>query len=168
MIEDGTAIGLGLANAVNRLKDSEAKSKVVILLTDGINNRGSIPPLTAAEIAKAFDVRVYTIGMGSYGSAPMPFRSPFGGITYQNVEVKIDKESLQEIASLTDGKYFRATDNQKLEDIYAEIDQMEKSKIEVTEYRKKKEEYYPWLLIGLLFLVLEFILQKTYLRSVVA
>ncbi len=168
MIEDGTAIGLGLANAVNRLKDSEAKSKVVILLTDGINNRGSIPPLTAAEIAKAFDVRVYTIGMGSYGSAPMPFRSPFGGITYQNVEVKIDEESLQEIASLTDGKYFRATDNQKLEDIYAEIDQMEKSKIEVTEYRKKKEEYYPWLLIGLLFLVLEFILQKTYLRSVVA
>ena len=168
MIEDGTAIGLGLANAVNRLKDSEAKSKVVILLTDGINNRGSIPPLTAAEIAKAFDVRVYTIGMGSYGTAPMPFRSPFGGITYQNVEVKIDEESLQEIASLTDGKYFRATDNQKLEDIYAEIDQMEKSKIEVTEYRKKKEEYYPWLLAGLIFLLAEYILQKTYLKSVVA
>jgi Ca-activated chloride channel family protein len=168
MIEDGTAIGLGLANSVNRLKDSEAKSKVVILLTDGINNSGSIPPLTAAEIAKAFDVRVYTIGMGTYGQAPMPFRSPFGGITYQNVDVQIDEESLQEIASITEGQYFRATDNKKLEEIYAEIDQMEKSKIEVTEYKKKKEEYYPWLLSGILLLVIDFGVQKTYLRSVVS
>ncbi len=167
MIEDGTAIGLGLSNAVNRLKDSDSKSKVVILLTDGINNRGSIPPITAAEIAKAFDVRVYTIGMGSFGSAPMPFQSPFGGTHYQNVEVKIDETTLKEIADLTGGKYFRATDNNKLGDIYAEIDRMEKSKIEVTEYRKKKEEFAPWLLIGLALLLLDFIVRKTFIRSLV-
>ncbi len=165
MIEDGTAIGLGLANSVTRLKDSDAKSKVVILLTDGINNRGSIPPITAAEIAKAFDVRVYTIGMGSYGSAPMPFQHPYGGTHYQNVEVKIDEETLTEIASLTGGQYFRATDNQKLEDIYAEIDKLEKSKIEVTEYRKKKEEFAPWLIIAGVLLGIEFLLRNTYFRS---
>jgi Ca-activated chloride channel family protein len=166
MIEDGTAIGLGLANAVTRLKDSDAKSKVVILLTDGINNRGSIPPITAAEIAKAFDVRVYTIGMGTYGTAPMPFQHPYGGTHYQNVEVKIDENTLTEIASLTGGKYFRATDNEKLSEIYSEIDQLEKSKIEVTEYRKKKEEYTPWLVIALSLLGLEFLLRNTYFKSV--
>jgi len=166
MIEDGTAIGLGLANSVTRLKDSDAKSKVVILLTDGINNRGSIPPVTAAEIAKAFDVRVYTIGMGTYGTAPMPFQNPFGGTHYQNVEVKIDEATLEEIASLTGGKYFRATDNQKLGEIYSEIDKLEKSRIEVTEYRKKKEEFAPWILLAGALLALEFLLRNTYLRSV--
>ena len=167
MIQDGTAIGLGLANAVTRLKDSDAKSKVVILLTDGINNRGSIPPITAAEIAKAFDVRVYTIGMGTYGTAPMPFQHPYGGTHYQNVEVKIDETTLQEIADLTGGQYFRATDNDKLESIYTEIDSLEKSKIEVTEYRKKKEEFTPWIILALALLGLEFLLSHTYFKSAI-
>ena len=113
MIEDGTAIGLGLANAVNRLKDSPAKSKVVILLTDGVNNRGAIAPLTAAELAKAYGIRVYTIGVGTYGEAPYPVQTPFG-VELRNVPVEIDEEVLQQIAHLTDGKYFRATDNNKL------------------------------------------------------
>ena len=121
MIEDGTAIGLGLANAVNRLKDSPAKSKVVILLTDGVNNRGAIAPLTAAELAKAYGIRVYTIGVGTYGEAPYPVQTPFG-VELRNVPVEIDEEVLQQIAHLTDGKYFRATDNNKLKQIYQEID----------------------------------------------
>lgn len=166
MITDGTAIGLGLANAVNRLKDSEAKSKVVILLTDGENNRGEIPPLTAAEIAKAFGVRVYTIGVGTRGEAPFPFRSPFGGIVYQNVEVKIDEPLLTQIADMTGGKYFRATDNKKLKSIYEEIDKLEKSKIEVQEFRKKNEKFLPWVFIAGLFLFLEFILKNTVFRSI--
>jgi len=150
IIEDGTAIGLGLANSVSRLKDSDAKSKVVILLTDGMNNRGEIAPVTAAEIAKTFGIRVYTIGVGSLGMAPYPFRTPFG-IQYQNVKVEIDEEVLREIASLTGGKYFRATNNQKLREIYQEIDQMEKSRIDVKEIITKTEEYqkFLWLAIGL-------------------
>lgn len=167
MIEDGTAIGSGLATAVTRLKDSEAKSKVVILLTDGFNTSGSIPPLTAAEIAQAFNVRVYTIGVGTNGMAPYPFRSPFGGIQYQQVEVKIDEPTLTQIADKTGGKYFRAFNNQKLIDIYKEIDQLEKSKIEVTEYRKKSEEFLPWLIAGSIFLLLEFLLKNITLKSIV-
>lgn len=166
MITDGTAIGMGLANAVNRLKDSEAKSKVVILLTDGENNRGEIPPLTAAEIAKAFGVRVYTIGVGTRGEAPFPFRSPFGGIVYQNVVVKIDEPLLTQIADMTGGKYFRATDNKKLKAIYEEIDKLEKSKIQVQEFRKKNEMFLPWVLAAGLLLFLEFMLRNTYFRSV--
>ncbi len=166
MITDGTAIGLGLANGVNRLKDSEAKSKVVILLTDGENNRGEIPPLTAAEIAKAFGIRVYTIGVGTRGEAPFPFRSPFGGIVYKNVEVKIDEPLLTQIADMTGGKYFRATDNKKLKAIYEEIDKLEKSKIDVQEFRKKNEKFLPWIFASGLFLFLEFVLKNIFFRSI--
>lgn len=168
MLEDGTAIGMGLATAVKRLKDSEAKSKVIILLTDGDNNSGSIAPETAAEIAQKFNIRVYTIGVGTQGMAPMPYKSPFGGVQYQDVEVKINEPLLREIADKTGGKYFRATDNESLENVYAEIDQLEKSKIDVTEYRKKKEEYLPWVLIGFLLVFLDVILRSTYLRSIPA
>jgi Ca-activated chloride channel homolog len=167
MITDGTAIGMGLANAVARLKDSDAKSKVVILLTDGFNTTGSIPPLTAAEIAKSFGIRVYTIGVGTNGMAPYPFQNPFGGVVYQNVEVKIDEPTLKEIAKLTGGNYFRATNNKKLEEIYKEIDKMEKSKIEVTEYRKKHELFLPFALIGLISLIVEFLLKNTLLKSII-
>ncbi|MFH1319464.1 MAG: VWA domain-containing protein [Bacteroidota bacterium] len=165
MIEDGTAIGMGLATAVNRLKDSKAISKVIILLTDGVNNQGLIAPLTAAEIARTFNIRVYTIGVGTRGQAPYPFKTPFG-IKYQNVEVKIDEEMLKEIADMTDGKYFRATNKNKLEDIYEEIDQLEKSKIEVTEYRKKTEQFLPFALIAGILLLLEILLRNTVFRSI--
>ena len=133
IVDDGTAIGMGLATAVNRLKSSEAVSKVIILLTDGINNSGMIPPITAAEIAQKFGIRVYTIGVGTEGFAPYPFQTPFG-IQYQDVEVKIDEKTLQDIASLTEGKYFRATNNNSLKNIYKDIDELEKSKIEVTNF----------------------------------
>jgi len=164
IIEDGTAIGMGLANSVSRLKDSEAKSKVIILLTDGMNNRGEIAPVTAAEIAKTFGIRVYTIGVGSLGTAPYPFRTPFG-IQYQNVKVEIDEQVLKEIATLTSGKYFRATNNQKLKDIYQEIDQMEKSRIDVKEISSKTEEFqrFLWLAIGLL--LMEVLLRLTLLKQ---
>ena len=166
MVEDGTAIGMGLATAVNRLKDSEAKSKVVILLTDGVNNQGSIAPMTAAEIAQQFNVRVYTIGVGTQGYAPYPFKTPFGTTVYQDVEVKIDEQTLQDIASATNGKYFRATTNQALQKIYQEIDQMERSKIEVKEYQNKKEEFLTFALISLLLLLLEFGLKHTVFKSI--
>ncbi len=166
LLEDGTAIGMGLATSVNRLRDSDAKSRVVILLTDGSNNSGSVSPVTAAEIAREFGIRVYTIGVGTNGKAPFPYRNPFGQISYQNVEVKIDESTLQEIAELTGGKYFRATNNRSLKAIYEEIDQLEKSKIEVTEYRKKKEEFFPFALISALFLLLNFTLKYTILRSI--
>lgn len=166
MIEDGTAIGLGLATAVNRLRDSDAKSKVVILLTDGFNNQGSIPPLTAAEIAREFGVRVYTIGVGTKGMAPFPFQTHFGTTAYQQVEVKIDEESMQEIAKMTGGQYFRATNNRSLEAIYEEIDSLEKSKIEVTEYRKKNEEFLPFALLAAFCLLIEFGLKNTVLKTI--
>ncbi len=163
IIEDGTAIGLGLANAVNRIKDSQAKSKVIILLTDGSNNRGDIAPLTAAEIAKKFGVRVYTIAVGKHGMAPYPFQTPFG-IQYQNVPVEIDEEVLQQIAQMTGGSFFRATDNASLGAIYAEIDQMEKTKLQVREYKKRNEEFFPYLLTALLLLVAEILIRNTLLR----
>ena len=163
VIEDGTAIGLGLANAVNRIKDSQAKSKVIILLTDGSNNRGDIAPLTAAEIAKKFGVRVYTIAVGKHGMAPYPFQTPFG-IQYQNVPVEIDEEVLQQIAQMTGGSFFRATDNASLGAIYAEIDQMEKTKLQVREYKKRNEEFFPYLLTALLLLVAEILIRNTLLR----
>ena len=140
MIDDGTAIGMGLATAVNRLKNSEAISKVIILLTDGGNNSGMVPPLTAAEIAEKFGIRVYTIGVGTEGFAPYPFQTHFG-VQYQDVEVKIDEKTLQDIATLTDGKYFRATNNNSLKEIYKDIDALEKSIIEVTEFHKRAEKF---------------------------
>lgn len=164
IIEDGTAIGLGLANSVSRLKDSEAKSKVVILLTDGMNNRGEIAPVSAADIAKTYGIRVYTVGVGSLGTAPYPFKTPFG-VQYQNVKVEIDEGVLQEIASMTGGKYFRATNNEKLREIYQEIDKMEKSRIDVKEINTKTEEYQRFLWIALVLLLLEIVLRLTVLKK---
>jgi len=168
MIVDGTAIGMGLANAVNRLKESDAKSKVVILLTDGENTAGSIPPITAAEIAATFGVKVYTIGVGTKGMAPMPVPDMFGRIRYQRMEVNIDEESLEQIADITNGSYFRATDNQSLQEIYDEIDVMEKTIIEETQFEKKYEEFLPISLIALGLSILEYVLRRFYLRSVIA
>lgn len=166
MIEDGTAIGLGLANAVNRLRKSDAKSKVVILLTDGFNTKGAIPPLTAAEIAREFGVRAYTIGVGSNGVAPFPYKTRFGTTAYRNEEVRIDEVTLTEIAKMTGGKYFRATSNRSLANIYKEIDQLEKSKIEVTEYRKKKEEFFYFALIAAILLLMEFIVKNSLIKTI--
>lgn len=166
MIEDGTAIGDGLATAVTRLKDSRAISKVVILLTDGVNNAGSVDPMTAAEIAKVFGVRVYTIGVGSFGTAPYPVQTPFG-IQLRDMKVEIDEELLQNIATQTDGRYFRATTNQKLEEIYAEIDKLERSKIEVTEFKRKHEEFLPLVLLAFGLLLAEFLLRQTIFKSVI-
>lgn len=167
MIEDGTAIGMGLATSVSRLKDSEAISKVAIVLTDGSNNRGSIPPVTAAEIAKKFGIRVYTVGVGSNGSARMPMKDQFGRTVYQNVPVKIDEETLKEIAQITDGKYFRATNKKSLEAIYKEIDKLEKSKIEVTEYKKKSEKFVPFALLAVFLLLIEFLLRNIIFKGIV-
>ena len=152
IIQDGTAIGNGLATSVARLKDSDAISRVVILLTDGENNAGEIAPITAAEIARTFGIRVYTIGVGTVGMAPYPVQTPYG-TQLRDIEVKIDEKMLQEIASLTDGKYFRATNNIKLEEIYKEIDQLEKSKIEVREFSRRSEEFLPFALAGILLLI---------------
>lgn len=165
MLNDGTAIGEGLATAVNRIKDSKAKSKVIILLTDGVNNAGSVDPLTAGEIAKAFGIKVYTIGVGTNGFAPYPVKTPFG-IQYQSMEVQIDEDILRQIAKETGGKYFRATDNNKLKQIYDEIDRMEKTVIEVTEFRRKGEEYLPLVLAGLLLLFAEGISRYTFLKTI--
>lgn len=165
MVEDGTAIGMGLATSVNRLKDSKAKSKVVILLTDGVNNRGSVAPNTAAEIAKSFDIRVYTIGVGSMGTAPYPVQTPYG-VQYKEMEVEIDEEVLQEIAQTTNGKYFRAVNNQKLKKIYEEIDKLEKSKIEVTEFSEKNEEFFWFVIVAIGLIIIEITLKNTVLRSI--
>ncbi len=164
MIEDGTAIGLGLATAVNRIKDSEAISKVIILLTDGVNNRGAIAPLTAAEIAQTMGVRVYTVGVGTKGMAPYPVQTA-AGTRYQNMPVEIDEETLREIAGMTGGEYFRATDNESLENIYKEIDQLEKSKIDVQEYSQKNEEYLLWAIIAVSLILLELLIKRSVLRK---
>lgn len=164
MVTDGTAIGMGLATAVNRLKDSEAKSKVIILLTDGVNNAGFIDPLTAAEVAKPFGIRVYTIGIGTMGVAPYPVQTPWG-IKYQNMEVQIDEEMLQQIAQMTDGKYFRATNNTKLKDIYKEIDKLEKTKIEVTSIQHHAEEFFAYVFFAGLFFVSEIFLRWTVFKN---
>ena len=163
MIEDGTAIGTAIANGVNRLKDSKAKSKIIILLTDGVNNSGEIDPITAAQIAKTFGVRIYTVGVGTRGEAPYPFNTPFGK-RYQMVPVEIDEGVLQQVASITDGKYFRATDNTKLKEIYGEIDKLEKTRVEITSYRNATELFYGWAGLGLLLLVIETGLVRTWLR----
>lgn len=168
MIKDGTAIGMGLANAVNRLKESKAKSKVVILLTDGENTAGSIPPITAAEIAKTFGVKVYTIGVGTNGKAPMPVQDVFGRIHYQPMDVRIDEATLTKIADITGGKYFRATNNEKLVKVYNEIDQLEKTIIEETQYEKKSEEFWWFALAASCLLIVEFLTRNLYLRGIVS
>jgi Ca-activated chloride channel family protein len=164
MIEDGTAIGMGLATAVNRLKESSVKSKVVILLTDGSNNAGSIPPITAAEIAKQFNIRVYTVGLGTKGMAPYPVQTPMG-VQYQRVPVDVDEVTLNKIADITGGKYFRATNNRTLKNIYEQIDKLEKAKIDVTQYHKKTELFLPFAVIALLCLLLEFVLKNTVFKG---
>jgi Ca-activated chloride channel family protein len=164
VVEDGTAIGMAIAQAVNRLKESKAKSKVMILLTDGVNNRGEIDPLTATQIAQTFGIRLYTIGVGTIGMAPYPVQTPFG-IRYQNVPVDVDEKTLQKIAVMTQGQYFRATNNRSLQQIYDEIDEMEKTRIEVTTYRSYTELFYGWALAGLLALVLEWALAGTIFRK---
>lgn len=165
MIEDGTAIGNGLATAVARLKDSEAISRVVILLTDGENNSGEIAPVTAAEIANTFGIRVYTVGVGSQGTAPYPVQTPYG-VQLRDMEVKIDEGTLKEISSIADGKYFRAVNNTTLKEIYEEIDKLEKSKIEVREFSRKSEEFLPFAMAGILLLGLSLLFRLTVFRSI--
>ncbi len=165
LIEDGTAIGNGLATAIARLKDSDAKSRVIILLTDGENNRGEIAPLMAGEMAKTFGIRVYTIGVGTEGMAPYPFMTE-RGIIVQPVPVKIDENLLQQIADMTGGKYFRATDNTKLMEIYNEINQMEKAKITVDSFPVYKEEFMPFALAALAALLLELLFRFLILRRI--
>jgi Ca-activated chloride channel family protein len=166
MVENGTAIGMGLATAVSRLRDSEAKSKVVILLTDGENNSGSISPTTAAEIAQSYGVRVYTIGVGSRGKALSPTGIfPDGRYKYDYVDVNINEPALEEIAQMTGGKYFRATNNQALADIYQEIDRLEKTKINVTEHSQKAEEYYWLAVLASLLVAAEFIVKYIVTRT---
>lgn len=163
MVIDGTAIGDGLGLAIERLKHSDAISKVIILLTDGINNSGYIDPALAANIARDYGIRVYTIGVGTYGKAPYPFITPFGK-KYEMVDVEIDEKLLQNIAQVTGGKYFRATDNQSLQQIYNEIDQLEKSRIEVSYYTRYTEIFYIPLLIAFIFLSTKLILQYVFNR----
>lgn len=165
MITDGTAIGLALANGVNRLKDSKAKSRVMILLTDGVNNRGEIDPITAAKIAATFAIRVYTVGVGAQGEAPYPVETPFG-IQRRLIPVDLDEKTLSAVADMTGGKYYRATDNRKLKAIYKEIDQLERSKIEVTAYKRYSEKFYGWLFGGLFLVLLEVVLAGTVLRKI--
>ncbi len=164
LIEDGTAIGMGLANAVSRLKDSKAKSKVVILLTDGSNNRGDLSPMTAAEIAKSFGIRVYTIGVGTNKVAPYPMPVA-GGIQYINIPVEIDTKMLGEIAAATDGDFYRATNNKELKQIYKEIDKLEKSKLNVKKYSKRYEAYQPYAIAAVILLLLEILLRITVFRK---
>jgi len=163
MIADGTAIGLAIANGVNRLKDSKAKSKVMILLTDGVNNRGEIDPITAARIAATYGIRIYTVGVGAQGEAPYPVQTQFG-IRRQLIPVDLDEKGLTQVADMTGGKYYRATDNRKLKAIYKEIDQLERTKIEVTAYKRYSELYGGWLLAGLLAVVIEIGLTISVLR----
>ena len=165
IIEDGTAIGLGIANAVSRLKDSKAKSKVIILLTDGSNNRGDISPLTAAEIAKTYGIRVYTIGVGTNGTAPYPYQG-FGGTQYVQVPVEIDENTLIQIGETADGQYYRATSNSKLKEVYAEIDKLERTKLNVKDFSRKTEEYMPFALWAMVCLILEVLLRLTVLRRI--
>lgn len=161
IIEDGTAIGMGIANAVSRLKESKAKSKVIILLTDGSNNRGEISPEAAAEIAKQFGVRVYTIGVGTTGEAPYPYN---GHVI--NVPVEIDETTLNKIATLADGNYYRATSNTKLKEVYEKIDKLERTKLQVKEYSRKEEEYALFAIIALVALMLELLLRNTLLKTI--
>ncbi len=165
MLEDGTAIGMGLATSVSRLKDSQAISKVVVLLTDGVNNKGTIAPLTAAEIAQTLGVRVYTIGVGSYGKALFPVQTAFG-TQYQQMDVTIDEEMLGQISQMTGGKYFRADSEEALRSIYDQIDQLEKSKIEEQQQSRRTEEFWPFVAWASLLVLLELVLRHTLLRTI--
>lgn len=165
MIDDGTAIGMGLANAVSRLNESKAKSKVVILVTDGSNNLGEISPVMAADIAKSFGIRVYTIGVGTNGMAPYPVNTPFG-VQYQNMPVEIDETTLKQIASTTGGQYFRATDNQSLKKVYEEIDQLEKTKMQTNQFNKRHEQYKYFALFAFILLLIEAVLRYTIYRKI--
>lgn len=165
LVQDGTAIGMGIANAVTRLKDSKAKSKVIILLTDGTNNAGAISPLTAAAIAKQFGIRIYTIGVGTNGEAPYPYPTAMG-VRYVNMPVEIDEQVLKDIAISSDGEYFRATSNSKLKEVYEEIDKLEKTKLNVKEFSTKEEEYQPFALIALIAIALDLLIRNTVLRRI--
>jgi len=166
-LEGGTAIGMGLGSAVNRLKESTAKSKVIILLTDGVNNSGNIDPRTATELAKELEIKTYTIGLGTNGMADFPYsRDPrTGKLQFTQQQVEIDEDLLKEIATETEGKYFRATDNESLKEIYNEIDKLEKTKIEEFKYYNYQEKYRIFIFLGLGFLLLEFLLRNTIFKS---
>ena len=166
IIEDGTAIGNGLATAINRLRESEAKSKVIILLTDGVNNRGEIAPLMAANIAADMGIKVYTIGVGTRGKAPYPAVDMFGNMVFQMMDVEIDEQTLEQIAETTGGRYFRATDRDKLKSIYDEINSLEKSKVEITDLTIYHERFLPLLLLAIGLLVAEFLLEKVVLKRI--
>jgi len=161
---DGTAIGMGIVNAVNRLRDSKAKSKVIILLTDGVNNKGQVDPITAARIAQAYGIKIYTIGVGKHGTAMYPVDNPIFGKQYVPMQVEIDEDVLTEIARITNGRYFRATNEEKLKEIYHEIGQMEQTKIEVKEYTRYQELFLYYLAPGLLILLVQLILSQTYFK----
>lgn len=165
LIEDGTAVGMGLANAVTRLKDSKAKSRVVILLTDGSNNRGEISPMTAAEIAKSLGIRVYTIGVGTNKVAPYP-TIVAGSVQYVNLPVEIDTKTLEDIAKKTDGNFYRATNNKELNQIYQDIDKLERSKLSVKKFSKRYEAFQPFVIAAILSLLLEVLLRLTYFRRI--
>ena len=164
LIQDGTAIGMGLANAVSRLKDSKAKSKVVILLTDGSNNMGDLSPMTSAEIAKSLGIRVYTVGVGTNKVAPYPMPVA-GGVQYVNIPVEIDTKTLSEIADITDGDFYRATNNEELMEIYKEIDKLEKSKLNVKKFSKRYEAYQPFALAAVIILLLEILFSITIFKK---
>lgn len=166
VVDDGTAIGNGLATAINRLRESGSKSKVVVLLTDGVNNRGQISPIMAAEIARDMGVKVYTIGVGTKGQAPMPAMDMFGNKTYVMADVEIDEKLLRSIAKTTGGEYFRAVDNKALGEIYARINEMEKSEVQITHYTSYEELYFGWLLLSLLLLAFEFVVERVVLNRI--
>jgi Ca-activated chloride channel family protein len=166
MIEDGTAIGNGLATSINRLRESDAKSKVVILLTDGVNNAGQIAPLTAAEIAKSLDIKVYTIGVGTQGTAPYPMRDMWGNIVMQNMPVEIDEQILTDIAAMTGGQYFRATDKKALIDIYDQINLLETTEMKTNEFTLYHEHYTGFALWALVLLVFGFLLRALWFRQI--
>lgn len=165
LIQDGTAVGMGLANAVSRLKDSQAKSKVVILLTDGSNNMGDLSPMTAAQIAKSLDIRVYTIGVGTNKVAPYPMPVA-GGVQYVNIPVEIDTQTLSDIAVTTQGNFYRATNNRQLKQIYKDIDKLEKTKMNVKKFSKRYEAYQPFAIAAIISLLLEILLRNTILRRI--
>ena len=166
MLDDGTAIGDGLATSINRIKDGKAKSKSIILITDGTNNTGNVAPLTAAEIAKKYGIKVYTIGVGKNGTAPMPQQNYYGDIDYVNMPVVIDETTLRNIASATGGKYFRATGNTVLKDIFSEIDQLEKTQMDVRHFSHTEDNYMLWAWLALGLFVLEILLRHTVLRTI--
>lgn len=165
MLNDGTAVGDGLATAVNRIKDGPAKSKTIILLTDGTNNAGIVDPITAAEIARNYGIRIYTIGVGTQGMAESPVMTPYG-IRYQSMPVEIDEDKLRRIASIGDGQYFRATDENVLKNVFAEIDKMEKTKLSVQQFSRREEAYMPWAIAAMLLLAIEILLRYTILRNI--